>query len=45
MAGVLESREDLRSENGTSLMFIGLAIWVADALIAFLFPAAVKVGY
>jgi hypothetical protein len=44
MANVLESREESRRETGTSLMFIGLAIWVADALVAFFFPAAVRVG-
>ena len=44
MAIALESREESRRETGTSLMFIGLAIWVADALVAFFFPAAVKIG-
>jgi hypothetical protein len=44
MANALESREESRRETGTSLMFIGLAIWVADALVAFFFPAAVKIG-
>lgn len=45
MASVVESREESRRETGTSLMFIGLAIWVADALVAFFFPAAVKIGH
>jgi NADH:ubiquinone oxidoreductase subunit 3 (subunit A) len=44
MASALESYEESRRETGTSLMFIGLAIWVADALVAFLFPAAAKIG-
>jgi hypothetical protein len=44
MAIVVESREESRKETGTSLMFIGLAIWVADALVAFFFPAAVRIG-
>ena len=44
MTIALESREESRRETGTSLMFIGLAIWVADALVAFFFPAAVKIG-
>jgi hypothetical protein len=25
-------------------MFIGLAVWVADALVAFFFPSAVRIG-
>ena len=45
MATVVESREESRKETGTSLMFIGLAIWVADALVRFLFPAAVRIGH
>jgi uncharacterized protein YjeT (DUF2065 family) len=44
MANVLESHEESKRETGTSLMFIGLAIWVADGLVAFLLPAAVKIG-
>jgi hypothetical protein len=44
MANVLESREESRRETGASLMFIGLAIWVAGALVAFFFPAAVRIG-
>ena len=44
MANVLENREESKKETGTSLMFVGLAIWVADALVAFFFPAAVKIG-
>jgi len=38
MANAIESREEARKENGASLMFIGLAIWVADALVVFFFP-------
>lgn len=33
-----------RREMGSSLMFIGLALWVADLLVAFYLPAAAKVG-
>ena len=44
MASLVEGREESRKETGTSLMFIGLAIWVADALVAFFFPAAVRIG-
>lgn len=44
MASVVESREESKKETGTSLMFIGLAIWVADALVAFFLPAAVRIG-
>jgi hypothetical protein len=33
-----------RRESGTSLMFIGLALWVATALVAFFLPAGIKVG-
>ncbi|MBZ5719127.1 MAG: hypothetical protein LAO03_01995 [Acidobacteriia bacterium] len=35
--------EDKR-ERGTSLMFIGLALWVADLLVIFYLPSAVKLG-
>ena len=44
MANALEDREESRRETGVSLMFIGLAIWVADALVAFFLPSAVKLG-
>ena len=44
MSSLVQGREESRKETGTSLMFIGLAIWVADALVAFFFPAAVKIG-
>jgi hypothetical protein len=44
MAKVLEGQEQSRKETGTSLMFIGLAIWVADALVAFFLPAAARLG-
>ncbi len=44
MAKVLESLEGSRNETGTTLMFIGLAIWVADALVAFFFPSAIRLG-
>jgi hypothetical protein len=35
--------EDKR-ESGTSLMFIGLALWVADLLVIFYLPSAIKLG-
>jgi hypothetical protein len=35
--------EDKR-ERGTSLMFIGLALWVADLLVIFYLPSAIKLG-
>ena len=44
MANAIESREEARKENGASLMFIGLAIWVADALVVFFLPSAVRIG-
>ena len=44
MASVLEDREQSRKEGGTSLMFIGLALWVADALVVFFLPASVRFG-
>jgi hypothetical protein len=42
----VERREQSKKEKemSGSLMFIGLAIWVADALIAFFFPAARRLG-
>jgi hypothetical protein len=44
MANALEQREQSKRETGGSLMFIGLAIWVADALVIFFLPASVKMG-
>jgi len=44
MAGTFEAREQLKKETGTSLMFIGVAIWVADALVVFFLPASAKLG-
>jgi hypothetical protein len=44
MANAIEGREESRKETGTSLMFIGLAIWVADALVVFFFPSAIRIG-
>lgn len=40
MAATLERRE-----NGTSLMFIGLAVWVVSLLVLFFLPAGLKVGH
>ncbi|MBZ5706905.1 MAG: hypothetical protein LAN63_16260 [Acidobacteriia bacterium] len=31
-------------ETGTSLMFIGLAVWVADLLVVFFLPSGMKLG-
>ena len=39
-----ERREQSKKEMGGSLMFIGMAIWVADARIAFFFPAGRRLG-
>lgn len=33
-----------RNERGSSLMFIGLAVWVADLLVVFFLPAGIKAG-
>ena len=33
-----------RREGGGSLMFIGLALWVADLLVVFYLPASIKLG-
>ena len=44
MANAIEDREQSKKETGASLMFIGLAIWVADALVLFFLPASVKLG-
>jgi len=35
----------VRQEYGGALMFIGLALWVADLLVLFYLPASVKIGY
>jgi hypothetical protein len=40
----VERREQSKKEMGGSLMFIGLAVWVTGALIAFFFPAARRLG-
>jgi hypothetical protein len=40
----IEAREQSKKETGASLMFIGLAIWVADALVLFFLPASLKMG-
>jgi len=39
MAEVLEKRE-----TSSSLLFIGLAVWVADLLVVFFLPSAFRVG-
>jgi len=42
-AGMVDAEE--KRETGGSLMFIGLAIWVAALLVVFFLPAAVRIGY
>ena len=44
MGSELADREQSKKETGASLMFIGLAIWVADGLVVFFLPSAVKIG-
>jgi uncharacterized membrane protein len=34
-----------KHETGTSLIFAGLAVWVASLLVVFFLPAAFKIGY
>jgi len=43
MANALD-REQERRETGASLMFIGLAAWVAGLLVVFFLPAGMKMG-
>jgi phosphatidylserine synthase len=33
-----------KSEKGTSLMFIGLAVWVGGLLVLFYLPAGIRLG-
>jgi uncharacterized membrane protein len=33
-----------KRETGTSLMFVGLALWVSDLLVIFFLPAGMKLG-
>jgi hypothetical protein len=42
-AGMVDAEQ--RRETGGSLMFIGLAVWVAGLLVVFFLPAAVRIGY
>jgi general stress protein CsbA len=44
MASTIEERDQVKKETGASLMFVGLAIWVADALMVFFLPASAKLG-
>ena len=39
-----ERRQQGRRETGASLMFIGLAVWVAGLLVLFFLPAGMKMG-
>jgi phosphatidylserine synthase len=34
-----------RREKGSSLMFIGLAVWVGGLLVLFFMPAGVRLGH
>lgn len=34
-----------KTETGSTLMFIGLALWVTALLVVFFLPAAVKIGH
>jgi hypothetical protein len=44
MMDALERREQGRRETGASLIFIGLAVWVAGLLVVFFLPAGMKIG-
>jgi len=44
MANASELREQGKRETGGSLMFIGLAVWVAGLLVLFFLPAGMKMG-
>jgi heme/copper-type cytochrome/quinol oxidase subunit 4 len=44
MTDGIEKREQARHETGASLMFIGLVLWVAGALVTFFLPASMKLG-
>jgi hypothetical protein len=37
--------EEQRQEKGASLMFIGLAVWVAGLLVLFYLPAGFRLGH
>ena len=36
---------EYRRETGASLMFVGLAVWVAALLVLFYLPAAQRIGH
>jgi len=38
------SAADDKRESGTSLMFMGIAAWVADLLVIFFLPAGIRLG-
>jgi FtsH-binding integral membrane protein len=40
---VMANAEEKR-ETGTSLMFIGLAVWVVDLLVVFFLPSGLRLG-
>ena len=39
----MQSAEEKR-EGGAGLMFVGLALWVADALVLFFLPSGIRAG-
>jgi hypothetical protein len=41
---VFMSVADDKRESGTSLMFMGVALWVSDLLVVFFLPAGAKLG-
>ena len=44
MSEAFEKQEQARHEMGGGLMFIGLALWVAGALVTFFLPAGMRLG-
>ena len=44
MTEAIEKRDQARHETGSSLIVIGLALWVAGALVTFFLPAGMKLG-
>jgi hypothetical protein len=44
MLEAFEKQEQARHEMGGSLMFIGLALWVAGALVTFFLPGGMRLG-
>jgi hypothetical protein len=42
-AGMVDTEE--KQEKGGSLMFVGLALWVAGLLVLFYMPAGIRLGH